>query len=309
MIVPTYRRPAFLERAIGSVKRQTIRTWELIIVDDNEAGSRERRGTEAVMAHYVDDARIRYVQHAQNLGGGAARNTGIRAAKSPLVAFLDDDDEWHPTKLERQLELLAASAPEVALVYCRVRTVNVATGHESMTETDGKSHGVRQLLIRNTIGSTSCILCRVAALHAVGLFDETLPSRQDVDLYVRLAERYAFAFVDEPLVTFYRHDEPSIGTNYEASIRAHRLFLTKHRVRIESDPEVLYVRLHELGRLLVWAERYPEARVVLLEAWRLRPMSFAASARLAMTFGPSRMLLRAMKRMLGRLRSARRRRT
>jgi glycosyltransferase involved in cell wall biosynthesis len=303
VILPTYRRPAFLERAIASVERQSLQAWDLIIVDDNHAESRERRDTEAVVARFASDGRIRYVQHARNLGGGAARNTGIRTATTPFVAFLDDDDEWHPTKLERQLARILASPSNVGLVYCRVRKIETATGRESMTRTDGRSHSVRQLLMSNTIGSTSCILCRVDALHAVGLFDETLPSRQDIDLYVRLAERYAFAFVDEPLVTFYRHDEASISTNIEASIRAHQLFLAKHRDRIEADPEVLRVRLQELGRLLVWAKRYPEARSVFLRAWRLRPTSIGVTIGLAMTFAPARMILRAPKRALDRMRS------
>src|SRR5699024_5570587 len=109
IVIPTHARPVFLGRAIDSVLRQTFPAWELLVVDDNPPGSEARVVTERFMEDFRWEARIRYLQHPTNLGGGAARNTGIRAAKGPYVAFLDDDDEWLPEKLALQLERIAAA--------------------------------------------------------------------------------------------------------------------------------------------------------------------------------------------------------
>jgi hypothetical protein len=145
--------------------------------------------------------------------------------------------------------------------------------------------------MRNSIGSTSCIVLRRQALCDVGLFDESLASRQDIDLYVRIAQRFTFAFVDAPLVTFHWHDKPSISTNLNGAINAHETFLDKYRSLIEPDPEVHHARLHELGKLLLRAERHREARRVLTRAWRLRPLAPGVAVRLAITFSLPRVVL------------------
>jgi glycosyltransferase involved in cell wall biosynthesis len=295
IIVPTYRRPDLLERAIASVTGQTLSSWELLVIDDNDPASHERRETEAVVQRFAAEARLRYIRHDQNRGGGAARNTGLRAARAPFTAFLDDDDEWHTAKLERQLTRIEKDA-ETALVYCRVRVVHVASGRESLTPTDGRSHGVRDLLRRNTIGTTSCILCRTDALRAIGGFDEALPARQDQDLYIRLAERYAVAFVDEVLVTLYVHGRASISSTYENAIRAHELFVDKYRTMIDADPEALRAIRHQLGKHLIAARRYPAARSVLWLAVRSAPFDLDVWLRLAMTFALPRALLEPAKR-------------
>lgn len=297
IVMPTYRRPTFLARAVASIMQQTMPHWELLIVDDNEPDSSARTETESLVARLMaDDPRVHYIRHPRNLGGGAARNTGIRATSSPFVAFLDDDDVWHREKLERQLDRLEMSPPHVALVYCRMRVEEAVTGRTWLWPTKGDAHSMRDLMMRNTIGSTSCVICRRAALEAVGAFDENLPSRQDVDLYVRLAERYDFAFVDETLMTLHRHGRPSISNNYDGAIEAHYLFFEKHRRRIESDPEILHARLYALGYLLVAAERYGEARVVLVRAWRVRPLDRAVLLRLALTVGIVRRLAMLVRR-------------
>ncbi len=279
--------------------------WELIIVDDNPPGSDARRDTEAVADRLTSDSRIRYLRHGENRGGGAARNTGIEAARSDVVAFLDDDDEWHPTKLDVQLAALDAAAPTVAAVYCRIVVIEAETGSERLWPTGTSIPTTRQLLIRNTIGSTSCIMCRRAALVEIGLFDETLPSRQDIDLYVRLSQRFTFVFVDAPLMTLHRHGEVSITSNYDGAVRAHERFFEKYRSLIEADAEVLHARLHDLGYVLFDAGRYEEARRVLVRAWRTRPTSRATIVRLALTFALPRVAGRRAKQILQGLRRRR----
>src|SRR5215468_5764628 len=97
VVVPVFNRPIAVARAINSVLVQTCQDFEIIVVDDASTDD-----TAAAVAS-IRDSRVRSIRHDRNRGGSAARNTGIEAAGAPLVAFLDSDDEWLPSKLERQL--------------------------------------------------------------------------------------------------------------------------------------------------------------------------------------------------------------
>lgn len=302
IVLPTYRRPELIERAIATVFDQTFADWELLVIDDNGEGTSEQRRTAEVLQRN-DDARVKYVVHPSNLGGGAARNTGIKRARGEFVAFIDDDDAWEPEKLEAQLSCFATVGDDVALVYCRTRVVDEVAGTTWLWPTDGRSHSTRDLLRKNTVGSTSLVLCRRFALVAVGGFDDRLPARQDVDLYIRLSQRFAFAFVDRVLNTNYRHAGASIGKDVAAKIRAHELFQQKYLDVIESDAEVHHFRLVSLGKHYVLQRRHADARRVLWRAWRMRPLHLSGLAQLMLAFGvprrPAAALARAARRLSG----------
>ncbi len=299
IVLPTHRRPRHLARAIATVRAQTITDWELIVVDDNDPLHPERLHTEQALARHVGDPRIRFLRHDDNRGGSAARNTGIRAARGAWIAFLDDDDEWHASKLERQLELAADSTADVALVYCRIHERHVGTGRESVYRSEPDKCNVRDLFRRNHIGGTSCVMCRADALHAVGLFDEALASRQDIDLYVRLAGRYSFAFVDAALVTMNLHGDGRISTNLRSKVKGHTQFFEKHRERIEADPVALRARLNEMGRFLLASHDLLAARRVLIRAWSLEVRDGVALKRLLLTFPTVRSVRYQARRVLG----------
>lgn len=281
IVLPTYKRGDFLGRAIASVLSQTYRYWELLVVDDNDPESEHRRETELFMANFSNDDRVSYLKHDRNRGGAAARNTGIQRASGEYVAFLDDDDVWEPNKLERQVQLLAESPKETGMVYCGYRRVNLQTGRSVIFVPDARNHSLANLLRENGIGTTSAILCRREVLLEVGGFDEELPSRQDIDLYVRLARCCRFDFVPEPLLSWYRHEGEAIGKNRKRSIEAHKRFLAKYRELLEQYPEANSYRHYRLGLLLVFEDRLAEAREAFARAWLLSP----ANARAALWWG------------------------
>ena len=100
VVIPTFRRPDKLERAIESVLAQTYPRVEVIVVDDNDPDTEGRLLTEQIMFRYVANSRVRYIKHEHNKNGSAARNTGARNSDAEFVAFLDDDDEFFPEKIE-----------------------------------------------------------------------------------------------------------------------------------------------------------------------------------------------------------------
>ena len=99
VLITTYNRGPLLRRCLDSVLMATLDSDEIIVVDD---GSSDEPG---MLVHSYDDPRIRYIRQ-ENAGVSAARNTGLAAARNDLIAFIDDDDEWHPRKLSIQRRLL-----------------------------------------------------------------------------------------------------------------------------------------------------------------------------------------------------------
>ena len=122
VIITTHNRADMLPRAVDSVLAQTFQDYEIIIVDDCSTDH-----TPEVIAKF-DDPRIRSFRHEVNKRQAAAINTGILNALGEYMAFLDDDDEWLPSKLERQTALLDSSPPKVGLVYGWLDEVNGSTG-------------------------------------------------------------------------------------------------------------------------------------------------------------------------------------
>ena len=117
VITPTYKRHQFLKNAIESVLAQTYADFEMIIVDDNPPRTAERIFTEDVIRE-IDDPRIRYIQNKENMGGAASRNVAIEMANGEYIAFLDDDDVYLPTKIEKQYNLIKKLPEEYGMVYC-----------------------------------------------------------------------------------------------------------------------------------------------------------------------------------------------
>ena len=100
IIIPTYKRAEDIRKAVNSALTQSLKEIEVIVVDDNSPNTEDRLKTrEIIHDMQMDDERLIYIEHPENMNGSAARNTGIKAAKGEFVAFLDDDDEYLPDKM------------------------------------------------------------------------------------------------------------------------------------------------------------------------------------------------------------------
>ena len=102
IITPSYNTARFIEETINSVLAQTYTNWEMIIVDDCS-----KDDTDAVVGRFLDP-RIRYLKNEKNSGAAVSRNRALREAKGKWIAFLDSDDLWEPTKLEKQIRFMEA---------------------------------------------------------------------------------------------------------------------------------------------------------------------------------------------------------
>jgi glycosyltransferase involved in cell wall biosynthesis len=196
VIVAAYNYDRYLGGALESVLNQTCRNLEVIVVDD---GSTDR--TAEVVRRYLRDPRVRYYR-TDHVGQPKAKNTGIRLARAPLVAFLDADDLWLPAKLERQLALFRRDRV-LGVAYTR-RLVIDGQGREVEYEHPAMHRGmILDALFRsNAFVCFSSVMVRRAVLDDVGLFDESLALAIDYDLWLRVGLRYRFDYVDTPLVQY-----------------------------------------------------------------------------------------------------------
>jgi glycosyltransferase involved in cell wall biosynthesis len=164
VIIPTYNAAKFLPEAIASVRQQGYEPLEIIVVDD---GSTDE--TRSLMANWPE---VRYL-HQQNQGAAGARNTGIQAARSDLLAFLDVDDLWTPDHLQRLLPHLLADT-EMRFVWGAINFVRL--------DEDAAGIRVHSMLRENiplfVIGAG---IYRRSAFFEVGLFDPALRIGEDTD--------------------------------------------------------------------------------------------------------------------------------
>ena len=206
---------------------QSERNLELYIVDDASSD-----GTAGYLAELArTDSRVRVIRNAQPLGGGGARNEGIRCSRGVWTAFIDDDDEWLPTKLQRQLRALAASAASVACSCSYVKRWR--SGWERSVDVPPEV-SLQQLLHGNRLGGASMCICLSATLRDLGGFDAALRSAQDLDLWVRLRQRGQIVSCRQPLVLLRVHEGPRISNNMQSLYQGARRFYFKHRTLMDA---------------------------------------------------------------------------
>ncbi|MBC8432937.1 MAG: glycosyltransferase family 2 protein [Desulfobacterales bacterium] len=242
VIIPTYNRAKLLERAVNSVLRQTYKELELIIVNDSSKDE-----TEKAIKKYADD-RIKYICHQKNLGGSAARNTGIKAAQGKYIALLDDDDGWFPEKLEKQVKHFAEVSDNVGLVYSGFEVIDMNGIVIQKTYPKFKGNLYMRLLERSMIGGSSVPLIKRTCFKKVGLFDQSLRSCQDWDMWMRISEHYAFDFIPEILTKMYSHSH-QLSSDYSSMIPGRTRMIEKHMKVFQKHPAILVIHLKRIGKM------------------------------------------------------------
>lgn len=197
VVIPTYNRAGMLRGALQSVRWQTVKGLEIIVVDDGSTDETTR---------VVDDFKpsVTYLTQ-RNQGVAAARNAGIRAARGRHIAFLDSDDVWLPRKTEHQLDYMQAH-PEVGLLYGRMWSYHVQTPAERRLDPPAVARTFHELLNGPNTVTSSTVIVRRECFETVGVFQPHLRASEDHELWLRIARRFPIAFLDEPLAEYRRHD-------------------------------------------------------------------------------------------------------
>lgn len=180
-IIPTYKRSDSLVRAIKSILNQTYKKLEVLVVDDNDLNDEYSLKVQERLKT-IKDTRVRYIQQDKHINGAAARNAGIRASKGEYIAFLDDDDEWLPNKLEAQISLLQEN-PEYNAVSCLYTFCKNNKPIRKCPPYDNKELH-KKVLDRSISILTPTVVFKKEALDRTGYFDESLIRHQDLQLFL-----------------------------------------------------------------------------------------------------------------------------
>jgi len=285
VVIPTYDRPEMLQRAVESVVQQTYDSVELLVVDDHSpTPAAETLGALETELLYS----VECIRHEENRGGSAARTTGIEAASGDWIAFLDDDDEWKPTKLAKQVQRVKSAPGDVALVYAGIRQVDEEGSTVAMKTPTVEGDVLERLLRGNFIGSYSAVMAHSDAVAAVGTPDERFPSWQDWEWYLRLANHGVFASIPEPLVIRYNyHEQMSSDFETKQDVSYPLLLETGRPIAQELglEREFEVGATFELARAAVQNEQFRAARRYLLRSLRLEPRSASVWLYLVLTIG------------------------
>ena len=256
IIIPTYNREKYIERAVQSILRQTYDKYEIIIVDD---GSTDHTWEIIRMLEEKDD-RIRYIKLDKNQGPAHARNVGMKEVKYEYIAFLDSDDEWHPNKLALQMDKIMEAKEETGLVFCRMsgirrgREDRYVCPDQSIEKETLEGDIFSRLLWANLIG-TPTVLIRKKCLEQVGGFKESLTCLEDWEWILRIARKWRIGFVDEILVEV--HKLPgSVSTNMAGYLITRCYLVSLYREEMSKDGSLEFATQEILEK----AERWDKIR-------------------------------------------------
>jgi glycosyltransferase involved in cell wall biosynthesis len=257
VVLPVYNGEKYLAEAIQSVLAQTFGDFELVVVDD---GSTDR--TTEILAGF-SDVRLRLIRHQQNLGAGAALNTGIRESQSEFIARMDADDICHPRRFEKQAAFLEAH-PEISVCGTWYRTL----GARSLSvRLPVEPHDIRADLFFGAAMCSPTVMLRRSFLeqHALAFNEEFSPA-EDYDFLARAAELTRLATIPEFLFLYRHHDRQVTVTQHQyQSGKANRVLVRQLRMLMPSvtkEEEAFHL---DLANGLLHASRLAEA-----ENWLLR---------------------------------------
>lgn len=206
IVIPTHNRVNLLEKAVNSVINQNYNNFEIIIVDDASTDDTETR-----IKRFCSD-KITYIRVDKSKGGNYARNLGIEKSKGQYIAFLDDDDEWMPTKLQEQM-LIFDKDESIGLVYTGAEVIYTANNSKYNIIPTKKGDLSEDILAFNYIGTTSSVMARKGIIDQAGRFDIEMPALQDYDLWIRICQITKIDFVKKPLIKYYFHTNSNQITN------------------------------------------------------------------------------------------------
>ena len=230
VVIPTYNREHYIEKAIDSVMAQTYQDFEVVLVDDgSEDNTREK------IKKYGE--RVLYF-YQENKGIPGARNTGIRNSRGDYIAFLDSDDYWRPEKLKRQMKLFN-DHPDYGLVASCCASVEMDGSFRERNRL-GKSGWVLNDIFKANFIRTSSAIIKKSCFEKVGLFDEQLQQCQEYDLWMRMAAEFPIGFINESLTVYV--DNPKGISIDGLTGRLFRLIALEKEYLKEKVPEKIYKR-------------------------------------------------------------------
>lgn len=255
-MIPTYNRAGTILVCLKSVLAQTFSPFEVIVVDDCSTDETVR------LVESLDDPRVHYISLDKKSGAQAARNRGIMEAKGDWIAFQDSDDEWLSGKLEKQVQALEGVGYDPwTVVHTNAVWFGRPSGQRLLFEIPVvEGDNVYPLLLSGPAPMFQGMLVSRSALKRIGYLDEKVPSFQEWDTSIRLAQYCRFIYLREPLFIYHLHSGETISKNKLQDINGYQFIIQKFRdeiIRIcgeETWSRHLYFQLKKCLNYGLWSE-------------------------------------------------------
>lgn len=268
IVMPCFNGAAHLPTSVGSVLKQTFEDWELIVVDDGSTDSSfEWLESQA-------DPRLVVVRQS-NQGVSAARNAGLSRASADCVSFLDADDTWAPTFLEKLCTTLRAH-PQAVLAYCGWQNLGLSGGRgQPFVPPDYETPQKRETLFAGCRWPVHAALARREAVVAAGGFNPALKNAEDYALWLEMAGTSPIVRVPEVLAFYHFHSGDQASSNRARAalhlLRAKQQYLARHPdfaavLGRGRRRELLYGNLLREGFDTYWKRDLPAARAIFRHA-------------------------------------------
>lgn len=275
-VITTFNRVKFLSQAISSVFAQSMRDFELIVLDnDSDDGTAE-------LMNEFNDPRIRYHRH-EAMGISPQRNLGLSMARSEYVAFLDDDDVWLPNKLEAQLAAIDRSGRNVGLVYggfCFYDDAGRRWGFHTPKLTGSVLQGL--LWTRDPFsGSASNPMINRSHALSVGGYNNRIKVGEDWEFYLRLSDRYQIVGVSEIVLEIRQHNGPRLGQKLDEALATDRYVYRRYRSVMPATLRSRY--LQKIGGKYIRLGQRLKGRKFILAALRFNFLNLFGWAQLTLS--------------------------
>ena len=231
VVIPAYNSARYISDTLDSVLDQSFTDYEVIVVND---GSSDREELERIInAHPLP---VTYISQ-ENKGVSAARNAAIKVARGEFYAQLDADDQWTPDYLDVQLGILKAN-PDVTLVYPNATIISedMSGGLEFMKVSPSEGEANFESLVRQKCVVMTCVTARMAAIREVGMFDESIRSCEDFDLWLRIVKNGGRIIYHRDRLVLYRRHEGSLSSDRVWMVRNLLNVLEKCAATFELTP-------------------------------------------------------------------------
>lgn len=214
VIIPTYKRETkYILRAMNSIKNQTHINTEIVIVDDNPAESDYRKQVMEFMKQYEQDTNVIYVMNPKNVGGSLARNNGINAATGDYITFLDDDDEYLPEKVNKQLKFMMSN--DYDMTFTDLKLVNdnkvVVDYREYNTLKRFDNNSLMKYHIMRHLTGTPTFMYKADKLKEIGGFEDAKMGQEFYLMLKSIEKGLKIGYLNECDVIAYRHNEGGIS--------------------------------------------------------------------------------------------------
>jgi len=226
VIIATHNRQVSLRKCLESVYLQTALPDEIVVVDD----ASNPPLTEDIFLGCPEKIRVKLIRNIESKKASGARNVGIENASGKYIAFLDDDDEYLPRKIERVLHCIVENDfPDVIYHAANVTLIREGISYKTRPKVPSDIF-FQEMLVSNIIGGTPMVVCKKEALQMAGGFDENMPALEDYELWLRMAKTGCRFFLLDEILTnyFYITGRCSVSKDIKNNSQARDLIYSKY---------------------------------------------------------------------------------